>query len=52
VVRLPKNSSLPVLEALAGSVLRLLEMETIRGRLWIVEPGRVRVHEETRPPLD
>ncbi len=43
VLRLPKNPSLRLLETLAGHMLQYLASETIHGRLWIVEPGRVRV---------
>lgn len=52
VLRVPGNPSLRLLEALVGGLLRLLDVEPIRGRLWIVEPGRVRVHEDTRSELD
>lgn len=52
VLRVPGNPSLRLLEALVGGLLRLLAVEPIRGRLWIVEPGRVRVHEDTRSELD
>ena len=52
VLRLPKNPSLRLLETLAGNLLQFLASESISGRLWIVEPGRVRVHEDTDPALD
>jgi predicted nuclease of predicted toxin-antitoxin system len=51
VLRLPKNPSLPLLENLVTALLRFLDSEPIRGRLWIVEPGRVRVHDETGSTL-
>jgi predicted nuclease of predicted toxin-antitoxin system len=47
VLRVPKNPSLRLLEALVRDLIRFLATESIRGRLWIVEPRRVRVHEDT-----
>jgi predicted nuclease of predicted toxin-antitoxin system len=47
VLRLPKNPSLRLLEKLVGDLVRFLSAESIRGRLWIVEPARVRVHADT-----
>lgn len=52
VLRLPKNPSLRLLETLAGNLLQFLASASIRGRLWIVAPGRIRVHEDTDPTLD
>ena len=49
VLRLPKNPSLTLLESLVTGLLRYLPVESIAGRLWIVEPGRIRVHEDTHP---
>ena len=49
VLRLPKNPSLRLLETVAAGLLQVLVSETIRGRLWIVEPGRLRVHDDTHP---
>ncbi len=51
VMRLPKNPSLRLLETLAGNLVQFLATQAIRGRLWIVEPGRVRVHDDTHPGL-
>ncbi|MBY0505728.1 MAG: DUF5615 family PIN-like protein [Bryobacteraceae bacterium] len=45
VLRLPKDPSLRMLEKLVISLLQTLSSQSIRGRLWIVEIGRVRVHE-------
>ena len=45
MLRPPQN---PTPALLAQMVLRVLEMllrEPVDGRLWIVEPGRIRVHE-------
>jgi predicted nuclease of predicted toxin-antitoxin system len=51
VLRLPKNPSLRLLETLAADMLKVLASEPIRGRLWIVEPGRLRIHDDTQPTL-
>ena len=45
VLRLPRNPTLPVLESLVDSFLRSLGNRPFAGRLWIVEPGRIRVHQ-------
>jgi predicted nuclease of predicted toxin-antitoxin system len=47
VLRLPGNPSLHLIENLVRNLLGFLARESIDGRLWIVEPGRVRVHETT-----
>lgn len=47
VFRLPKNPSLGILDMVAADLLRLLSTEQIYGRLWVVEPGRIRIHETT-----
>ncbi len=41
----PGRVSLPLLQMLVRQVLIVLGKRTIRGRLWIVEPGRIREHE-------
>lgn len=46
VFRLPRNPTLPVIEGLALSFLRQLAEEPLAGRLWIVEPGRIRIHQD------
>lgn len=51
VLRVPRNPSLRLLEALVA-VLRFVATEPIRGRLWIVEPGRVRVREDAQSKSD
>ena len=45
IVHLPGRASLPVMLMLVREALAVQVKETIRGRLWIVEPGRIRVHE-------
>jgi predicted nuclease of predicted toxin-antitoxin system len=47
VLRIPQNPSIQMIEFLVKSMLRLLETESITGRLWIVEPSRIRIHERT-----
>ena len=47
VLRLPKGASLGLLEKFVSDLLRMLDAEPIIGRLWIVEAGRIRVHENT-----
>ena len=47
VLRLPKGASLGLLEKFVSDLLRMLDAEPITGRLWIVEAGRIRVHENT-----
>jgi len=45
VIRLPRNPSLALLEQLVHQFLQTLSHMSIEGRLWIVEPSRIRVHE-------
>ena len=45
VMRLPDNPTLALMEDMARLFLRTLEGRILDGRLWIVEPGRIRVHE-------
>jgi predicted nuclease of predicted toxin-antitoxin system len=45
VLRLPTNPTLAVLESLVGALLRSLGSEPLAGRLWVVEPGRIRIHQ-------
>lgn len=51
VLRLPRNPTLPILESLVGAFLRALGDRPLAGRLWMVEPGRIRVHQ-TEAELD
>jgi predicted nuclease of predicted toxin-antitoxin system len=46
VIRLPRNPSLSTLEQLIRQLLKNLESMAIAGQLWIVEVGRVRVHQD------
>ena len=45
VVRVPRNPSLPLLEELARQFLRMAEQMPVEKKLWIVEVGRVRIHQ-------
>ena len=47
VFRLPKGASLSLLEKVVRDLLSMLSAAPIAGRLWIVEAGRIRVHENT-----
>jgi hypothetical protein len=38
-----------MMEKFVSDLLRMLDIDAIRGRLWIVEAGRIRVHENTGP---
>lgn len=48
VLRAPRPV-LPVVRAMVESILPLLKTQPLKGKLWIVEPGRIRVYE---PPED
>jgi predicted nuclease of predicted toxin-antitoxin system len=53
VLRLPRNPTLPALESLVDAFLRSVGNRPFAGRLWIVEPGRIRVHQtEAENQLD
>ena len=45
VVRSPHNPSLRLLEHLVHQFLRALSEMPIEGRLWVVEPSRIRVYQ-------
>lgn len=45
VFRLPGRASARLLFDLVRTLIGALERESPAGRLWIVEPGRVRVHQ-------
>jgi predicted nuclease of predicted toxin-antitoxin system len=42
VLRIPARATRDALADLLGTFARALESEAIEGRLWIVEPGRIR----------
>ncbi len=45
VIRVPRNPSLALLENRVRQFLGLLDQEQLEHRLWIVETGRVRIHQ-------
>jgi predicted nuclease of predicted toxin-antitoxin system len=45
VLRLPTRASRGALEQLLRTLSLALDREAIAGRLWVVEPGRIRQHE-------
>jgi len=45
VIRVPHNPTLPLLEQLVRQFLNTLETMPLNKKLWIVEIGRVRVHQ-------
>jgi len=45
VLRPAGRATLAALNALARQIVQALSTESITGRLWIVEPGRIRIHE-------
>ncbi len=45
VVRVPRNPSADLLSAMIGGLLSALPAHPVEGSLWIVEPGRIRIHQ-------
>lgn len=45
VIRVPRNSSLALLEQLIRQFLQSLTQMSVEKKLWIVEIGRIRVHQ-------
>ena len=45
VIRIPKRATAADLQAGMSTLARALASEPLAGRLWIVERGRVRVHQ-------
>jgi predicted nuclease of predicted toxin-antitoxin system len=50
ILRVPQNPTLPLLEQLVRQFLRALESMSVDGRLWIVEIGRIRIHQSENIP--
>lgn len=46
VLRLPAKPTAAVLDLLVRTLAQGLTKESVRGRLWIVEPERIRFYEE------
>jgi predicted nuclease of predicted toxin-antitoxin system len=51
VIRPPGRATPALLEKLISGLLDAIEKKLIKGRLWIVEPGRIREHQAD-PRLD
>lgn len=49
IINLPGRASRGLLAALLESLLVACEQQQLRGKLWIVEPGRIREHQ---PPTE
>ena len=47
VVRVPRNPSLTLLEQLVRQFLQTLNQMSVEKQLWIVETGRIRIHQTT-----
>lgn len=45
VIRVPRNPSLPLLERLIHQFLQMLTQASVEKHLWIIEVGRIRVHQ-------
>lgn len=45
VINAPGRVSLPSLKNIVALMLNAISDERVRGKLWIVEPGRIREHE-------
>ena len=45
VIRVPRNPSLPLLERLVRQLLHAVDQMSVEKELWIVEVGRVRIHQ-------
>ena len=50
VLRPAGKPSLAALGYLAGQLVEVLSHESVAGRLWVIEPGRMRIHES--PEMD
>lgn len=50
VISPPGRASRALLRTLIEAFLLALEQKAIRGKLWIVEPSRIREHEPDEPP--
>lgn len=48
VIRVPRNPSLSLLEQLIRQFFRSLTQMSVEKKLWIVEVGRIRVHQSER----
>ena len=46
VIRIPRNPTITLLEQLIAQFLRAVQEMSVAGDLWIVEPGRIRIHQK------
>ncbi|MEK7326642.1 MAG: DUF5615 family PIN-like protein [Chloroflexota bacterium] len=47
IIRVSRNPSLSLLESLINQFLKLIAQMSIEGKLWIVEIGRIRIHQSS-----
>lgn len=52
VIRMPRNPTLSALEQLVRQLLQEVDRMSIEEKLWIVEMGRIRVHQSDLDPND
>ena len=45
VIRVPRNPNIALLEQLVRQLLQASARMSLEGKLWIVEPGRIRIHQ-------
>jgi predicted nuclease of predicted toxin-antitoxin system len=45
VIRVPRNPSLALLETLVEQLLHTIDQMSVQKQLWIVEVGRIRIHQ-------
>lgn len=48
VVRLLRNPTTQLLESLIQHLLKQISINSIEGKLWILEPGRLRIHQSSQ----
>ena len=46
VIRFPQNPNIQILEKLVRQFLNAISQKSIEGKLWIVETGRIRIHQK------
>lgn len=49
VMRVPRNPTLALLENMVKQFFRMLSQGSVQKQLWIIEPGRIRVHQSGEP---
>lgn len=48
VIRVPRNPSLSLLELLVRQLLQAITQMSVEKKLWIVEIGRIRIHQSEK----